>query len=136
MEHPFILDYIKQRMTELGHEKYHFEAVKVNWDYVRTKDPNSNIFYNVNASYNAQFSADKFYVISHNEYYFITEKTAPQGLRIVSDSGVLNLEDQNNYANYTFFNYKEFTGQIFFEITNGQVINLEFIKVTPYGPTK
>ncbi len=137
MEHPYILPYIKQRMAELGHTKFHFESVKV--DLKKALEPVSDVFYDykqgtVPPPYlppQVQFSLTKFYLLAYNEYYFLVEKTVPTSLRITSDTGCLTANEALNYSNYTFFNFKEFTGQIFFEAFPF-AINLEFIKCTPY----
>jgi len=133
MEHPYILPYITQRMKELGHDKFHYETVRVKRELAI--DPVSNVFYDYitfPGSPPYQFSNRKFYILAHNQYYFIVEKTVDPTLTIKSDTGCLTMDEAINYSNYTFFNFKEFTGQIYFEQAI-QPIDIEFIKCTPYN---
>lgn len=138
MEAPYIEKYIKQRMAELGYseKEYHYESVRVNLDVA--VEPSSPFYYNFQsggvqaAPTVPQFTPQKFYLLADNEYYFLVEKTVDPTLVIISDTGCLTKKEAQNYSNYTFFNYKEFTGQIFFECALPGIIDLEFIRCTPY----
>lgn len=138
MESPYILPYIKQRLAELGFnsDEFHYETVRIS-----KKDaiePVSDVYYNFLAQSplicqpTNQFTGTKFYLLANNQFYFLVEKTAPIGLTIISDTGCLTPKEATDYSSYTFFNYKEFTGQIFFEKTSPGDIDLEFIRCTPY----
>lgn len=134
MEHPYILPFIEQRMKELGHTNFHYESVRLTVN--DAIEPSSDVFYD-QVTYVSpvarplQFTADNFYIMAHNQYYFLVEKTVPASLEIVSDSDCLTPEEATNYSNYTFFNFKEFTGQIFLKAAVS--IELEFVKCTPYN---
>lgn len=142
MEQPFIERYIKQRMAELGYseQEYHYEPVRISLkDAI---EPANKFFYNfidppgppqvMAAPPSPQFTPKKFYLMAHNQYYFLIEKSVDPSLTIISDSDCLTKKEATDYSKYSFFNYKEFTGQIFFEQTSPDVIELEFIRCTPY----
>ncbi len=149
MDHPYILKNIFQRMAELGHKDFHFESVRVT--VKEAIEPTNEVFYNFTGigviaggppgiicspSFVPPpvpvFSPTKFYLLAHNVFYFLVEKNIDPKLRIKSDTGCLTSVEAANYNSYTFFNFKEFTGQIFFDQDTPAPIDLEFIRCTPY----
>ena len=101
-----LIEYIKQRMRELGFSDFSFEPIRV-------KDAATDLEINAN-----------------NEYYFLTSKTVDAGLIIRSDTNIFN--EAVDYANFQFYGVQEFTGQIM--ISQPVAIDLEFIRVIPRVP--
>ncbi|MCE9539044.1 MAG: hypothetical protein K8R85_07490 [Bacteroidetes bacterium] len=102
-----LMKLIEQRMNDLGYAwpNYRFESVRVK----------SGIALNaVNVS-------------AYNEYYYLVAKTVPVSLTIVSDSQPFN--EGAVYANFNFYQIKEFTGLI--KLKALVPIDLEFIRVIP-----
>ena len=102
-----LLRMIEQRMASLGFTKFHYELVRVL--------PSGGL---------ATVTID-----AHNEFYYLTSKTVPASLRIVSDTEIFNSTDASGYANFNFYNFKEFSGNI--KIDQAVAIDLEFIRVVP-----
>lgn len=100
----YIMAYIKQRMTEMGFPKYHFEPV--------------HVFVNAN----------KAQIQAYNEFYYLLNKIVPGNLVIASDTNIFN--EAATYNSYTFYRVQEFSGLI--EISQGAApIDLQFLKVVP-----
>lgn len=99
----FLIEYIKQRMQELGFENYTFQPIRVKTD-------------NLSMLINAQ-----------NEYYYLVSKEVPSSLMIFSDTNIWN--ESNDYEDFNFYSIQEFTGEI--EIESFVPIDLEFIRVIP-----
>lgn len=103
----YIFDYIKQRMTEMGYEKYHWEAVRM-----QGNDEGEREIKTINA---------------YNEFYFLVAKTVEPDLVIFSDTEVFN--EAADYAKFSCYNYKEFSGEI--KIKQLIPVDYEFIRVIP-----
>lgn len=127
MEHPYILPYIKQRLTEMGFQKFHYDTVRIESlplnAYVLDMVTNVVTDNNRYGSHVAEIDAS-------NQFYYLVEKTISPTLKITSDTGYLLPSEAANYSNYTFHNFREFTGQIF--ITDLASFDLEFIRAIPY----
>lgn len=134
MNEAYILDSIRQRMAELGYTNYHWEAVKIT--YKDAIEPTSAYYFDY-ASYTPfdsaryQVKTTEFNISAHNQYYFLVSKTLDPKLTIVADNEILSNEDANSFSDTSFFQIKDFTGQIFFKTTGSDPINIEFIKCTP-----
>lgn len=128
MEHPYILPYIEQRMSEMGFEKYHYETIRVEnlpWG-VYSFLPYTDMELATDNRY-SQYVKE---IDASNQFYFLVEKVVNPDLKITSDTGYLLPSEALNYSNFTFHSFKEFTGQIF--ITSSSAFSLEFVRVAPY----
>lgn len=98
---------IKDRMHDLGHGKYHDEAVPV-----------------IDAGNTKQINA-------YNEYWFlVTESIDAAGdLKILSDTNKFPTVPAATYNSLRFANVQEFSGNI--RITQNPSVKLEFIRVIP-----
>lgn len=99
----YVFDYIKQRMAEMGYEKFHWEAVRI-------LSGTGNIAVN-----------------AYNEFYFLVAKTVEPDLIILSDTEVFN--EASGYAKFSCYHYKEFSGEI--TIMQVNPVDCEFIRVIP-----
>lgn len=127
MEHPYILNYIQQRMQELGINKFHFDSNLVN---NIPFGPFSQDAIIGTVDTDERYGQRVAKIDASNQYLYLVQKTVPADLKITSDTGYLMPSESANYSNYTFHNFREFTGQVF--ITSGADFELEFVRVTPY----
>lgn len=95
--------YVKNRMRQMGYEKFSVETVFIN-EAVAAK------------TINAQ-----------NQFYYLIAESVPTDLVIIADNNLFN--DGTNYGTYNFNYLQEFTGQI--DITQTSPMVLEFIRVIP-----
>ncbi len=131
MEHPYIIPYLEQRMKEMGFKKFHFETVVVNNINFGNYGFGSglDLFWEVLQSDNRYGKYVK-QIDASNHFYYLVKKTVSSDLKITSDTGYLLPSESVDYSNYTFHNFREFTGQIF--ITDTAPFELEFIRAIPY----
>jgi hypothetical protein len=127
MEHPYILPFITQRMKEMGFEKFHFETIRVK---NLPLGPYALDLFSNDIISNNRYSNRVAEIDASNQFLFLVEKTVNTDLKITSDTGYLLPSEGVDYSNYTFHNFKEFTGQVF--ISSFSSFDLEFIKVNPY----
>lgn len=135
MNEAFIIAFITQRMKELGFTDFHYESVKVNLSNAiePSDDANYNYVSHTVLTRPKQFSATKFHIMAHNEFYFLVERNLDVNLTIIADNDQLTGKEAADYSNTNLFQMKEFTGQIFLETTTSPgAIDVEFIKCTPY----
>lgn len=97
------MNYIRQRMAEMGYEKYHWEAIRI------------------------QSTAVPFTINGYNEFYYLVSKTVELDLVIISDTRVFT--EAASYSNFNYYNIQEFSGAI--KISQAQAIDYEFIRVVP-----
>lgn len=112
MDGAYLIEFIKQRMRDLGYSDYTFTAVR---------------FYPTAVGGNARLN----YIDAYNEHYFLVSKTVPSDIQIVSDTNVF--DEGAFYADFNFYNIQEFTGRIKI-ISPTTDIDLEFIQVIPRIP--
>jgi hypothetical protein len=100
MDSNFVLDYIRQRMKEMGHDNFHYEPV-----HVFSATPAKNI-------------------TAYNEFYYLVTTPLPAGYRIISD--VNSFDDTSSQLGVS--GIQEFSGNIQITALSG-TIDLEFIRV-------
>ena len=100
----YLLEYVKQRMNEMGFEKFHYEPIRVLANATRTE------------------------VKAYNEYYYLLSKSVQPTLVIKSDTNIFN--EANAYYAFNYYRIQEFTGLI--EISQAVApIDLQFLRVVP-----
>lgn len=101
----YIIEHIRNRMKEMGFERFHFEPVFIT------------------------ASSNNLEIKAYNEYYYLLNSTVPSDLVISSDTNVFN--EAASYSVMRLYRLQEFTGLI--EIKQGtRRIQLEFMRVLPY----
>jgi hypothetical protein len=103
MTEGYLLDFIRERMREMGYKSFHHEPVLIS---VKQKDP--------------------FFIAAYNEFYYLVSLNLPDSLLIAGDTDVLYTK---NFQLQTYTRLKEFTGNI--TIESPQDYNIEFIRVIP-----
>lgn len=129
MEHPYLISKIEQRMAEIGFTKFHYDTIRVKNIPI---GPYALDIFSNDIIQNNRYGNRVAEIDASNQYLYLIEKTINADLKITSDTGYLLPSEVANYNNYTFHNFKEFTGQIF--ITSLSDFDIEFLKVTPYEP--
>ncbi len=99
----FVIEYIRQRMQELGYGRFHFEPTSM---LVRSKEPVS--------------------ILAYNEFYYLVSLDLPNSTLIIGDTHYLNAV---SFSRLSYARLHEFTGNITIECPQESII--EFIRVTP-----
>lgn len=103
-----LIELIKQRMAQLGYTKFHYEPIRVQ----------------------SAAGTSAITVSAQNEFYYLTAKSVPASFLIESDTAIFTAADAAGYANFNFYNFKEFSGNI--KITQAiGAVDAEFIRVIP-----
>lgn len=103
----YLSTYINQRMSELGHKKFHHEPVSILTDS----------------------KVREYRIDAYNEHFFLVSKELVNNTVIRSDINILEVDQ--HYLKQNLVQIQEFTGLII--ITNPQrtIQLLEFIRVIP-----
>jgi hypothetical protein len=98
--------YIKNRMRQMGYEKFSMEAVYINE------------------------TAEEKTIMAQNQFYYLIAESLPAGLvSIFADNNAFDAV--SNYGSFNFNYLQEFTGEIIITMNASLPIELEFIRVIP-----